>query len=60
MKYESLKEGWIPKKDAAEFFSVDPSTVNRWHNKHPECFEVISGKNANVNVELIKKVVYKL
>lgn len=58
--YKSLKEGWVPKIDAAKLFNVDPSTMNRWHAKWPECFDDINGKNANVNIEMLKSKVNKI
>lgn len=60
MKHKSLKDGWITKAAAVKLFNVDASTMNRWHNKWPECFDEINGKNANVNVEMLKAKVNKL
>lgn len=55
--YKSLKKGWIPYAEALKKFRTPKSTMKSWRVKHPECFEVISGKIINVNENDLNKIV---
>lgn len=54
-RHKSLNRDFIPFQDAVVLFNTTPTTMSKWRNKYPKCFDVINPKNVNVNVELLNK-----
>lgn len=57
---KSLRKGWYPSGIAAKKFGVGHDTLARWREKYPECFDVITQRNINVNVERLNNHVRKI